>query len=323
MRNALIVGINHYIHGAKLHGCANDARSVSRVLSRHADGGLNFDCRVLTAEVEAEAISRSRLKDEIELLFRASGDTSLFYFAGHGHVESSGGYLLASDSRRGDEGVALSDVVTFASRSEAKNRIIVLDSCHSGIAASRPVLTQVSEIAEGMTILTASAADQYASEQNGIGTFTALFVDALDGAAANLLGDITPGSIYAHIDQSLAYWQQRPVFKTNVKNFVSLRQVNAPIDLADLRKISELFPGRSTFDLDPTFEPELRGRNPDAPPPIPAHTAQFAILQRYARLNLVVPVDAPHMWHAAMESKVCRLTALGDHYRRLAAANRI
>lgn len=35
------------------------------------------------------------------------------------------------------------------------------------------------------------------------------------------------------------------------------------------------------------------------------------------RVNLVVPVDAPHMYHAAMESKACKLTVLGEHYRRL------
>jgi hypothetical protein len=43
----------------------------------------------------------------------------------------------------------------------------------------------------------------------------------------------------------------------------------------------------------------------------------LAILQKYNRVNLVVPVNAPHMWHAAMESKSCRLTVLGEHYRRL------
>jgi hypothetical protein len=76
-----------------------------------------------------------------------------------------------------------------------------------------------------MTILTASTEKQYASEQNGSGVFTTLFVDALDGAASNIVGEITPGSVYAHIDQSLGAWEQRPVFKTNVTEFVSLRTV--------------------------------------------------------------------------------------------------
>jgi len=49
----------------------------------------------------------------------------------------------------------------------------------------------------------------------------------------------------------------------------------------------------------------------------PEHTAIFAILQRYNRVNLLVPVGAPHMYHAAVEGKSARLTALGEHYRRL------
>jgi hypothetical protein len=169
-----------------------------------------------------------------------------------------------------------------------------------------------------MTILTASTKDQYASEKNGSGVFTTLFVDALNGAAGNLVGDITPGSVYAHIDQSLGPWAQRPVFKTNVKSFVSLRKVQPPIPLADLQRITEFFPQPGfQFQLDPSFEPELTGRPDGALPPNAANTTKFAILQKYNRVNLAKPVGAPHMWHAAMDSKTCQLTVLGEHYRRL------
>ena len=41
----------------------------------------------------------------------------------------------------------------------------------------------------------------------------------------NELGDVTPGSIYAYIDRSLGGWEQRPVFKANIKRFVSLRSL--------------------------------------------------------------------------------------------------
>jgi hypothetical protein len=55
----------------------------------------------------------------------------------------------------------------------------------------------------------------------------------------------------------------------------------------------------------------------------PANTAKFAILQKFNRVNLVVPIDAPHMWDAAIESKSCKLTVLGEHYRRLVERGRI
>jgi hypothetical protein len=324
MRKALVVGINYYEHGSPLFGCVDDAHSVKSTLERHGDGSVNFDVKLLTGTGQTDTVDRSELKDSIEELFKEDSDIALFYFAGHGHVDSTGGYLLASDSRRGDEGVSLADVLVFANESKAKNKIIVLDSCHSGIAGTPPSASQNAVLSQGLTILTASTKEQYATEQNGQGLFTSLFVDVLSGAAANLVGDVSPGGVYAYIDQSLGMWEQRPMFKSNVKSFVSLRKVQPPIALADLQRISEFFPAPGfQYSLDPSFEPDMTGRSAGLPAPDPENTRKFAVLQKYNRVNLVVPVDAPHMWHAAMESKSCKLTVLGEHYRRLAARGRI
>lgn len=324
MRIALVVGINYYEHGNPLYGCVVDAHAVQAILARHGDGSVNFDCKLLTGTGPADRVDRNELKDAVSDLFKTKAEIALFYFAGHGHIEATGGYLLATNSARGDEGLSLSDVLTLANASPAQNKIVVLDSCHSGIAGTPPTAGNLAALSEGLTVLTASTADQYATEENGRGVFTTLLVDALHGGAANLTGDITPGSVYAHVDQSLGAWEQRPVFKTNVRQFVSLRRVPPPIELDELRRITEFFPASgSEFQLDPTFEPELKGRDPGMPAPDPENTRKFAILQRYNRLNLVVPVGAPHMWHAAMQSKTCRLTVLGEHYRRLVGKQRI
>lgn len=324
MRIALIVGINHYNNVSSLFGCVDDAYAVHAALERHGDGSVNFDCKLLTGTGPGDGVNRNDLKDRLAELFKTEADTALFYFAGHGHIEPTGGYLLASDASRGDEGLPLSEVLTLANASPARNKVVILDSCHSGIAGTPPGSANIAALSEGLTVLTASTADQYATEENGRGVFTTLLVDALHGGAANLTGDITPGSVYAHVDQSLGAWEQRPVFKTNVRRFVSLRRVSPPIELEDLRRIIEFFPAPgSEFHLDPTFEPETKGRDAGMPPPDAENTRTFAILQRYNRLNLVVPVDAPHMWHAAMQSKSCRLTVLGEHYRRLVEKGRI
>jgi hypothetical protein len=192
------------------------------------------------------------------------------------------------------------------------------------VAGGSALQQNVAEISDGVTILTASTDEQYASEENGAGVFTTLLVDALGGAAANLVGEVTPGGVYAHVDQSLGPWAQRPVFKTNVKRFVSLRKVRPPLELVELRRISEFFPSAGyQMQLDPTYEPERHETWPTDPKGIPApdpdHNAVFAILQKYNRVGLLVPEGVPHMWHAAMESKTVRLTALGEHYRSLAA----
>ena len=270
MKIALIVGINYYKHGGSLYGCVNDAYNVKGMLERNDGGSINFDCKLVTVSSDNENMDRGELKDLVKQLFTTKADIALFYFAGHGHIEATGGYLLASDAARGDDGVSLSEILVLANASPATNKIIILDSCHSGIAGTPPDKGDLATLVEGLTILTASTEDQYATEEEGSGVFTSLLVDALSGSAANLVGEITPGSIYAHIDQSLGAWEQRPVFKTNVRNFVSLRQVSPAIPLDELRLIVEYFPRPGfEFDLDPTYEPESKGRTEGMPEPIP------------------------------------------------------
>lgn len=324
MRKALVVGVDHYANCSQLYGCVNDSFAVKAMLDRHADGSVNFGVRHLTATGPSDIVDRDQFRDAVESLFAGDGEVAVFYFAGHGHIEAAGGYLCSSDVRRGSDGLALADVMTFANASAIQNRVIILDSCHSGIAGGTALQPHVAEISDGVTILSASTAEQYATEEYGAGVFTSLLVDALGGAAANLVGDVTPGGVYAHVDQSLGPWAQRPVFKTNVKRFVSLRKVQPPLELHELRRLSELFPEPGfQYQLDPTYEPERHEswtEDPQGvPPPNPDNTAIFQTLQKYNRVGLVVPEGAAHMWHAAMESKAVRLTALGEHYRRLTA----
>ncbi|MCA6122110.1 caspase family protein [Bradyrhizobium sp. WSM 1704] len=327
MRKALIVGIDYYHDLKPLSGCVTDADAVAGVLGRNADGTTNFTTpKVLTATSVSNIVTRRALRDSIEALFKDDSEIALLYFAGHGYVDATGGFLCASDCRDGDDGLALTEVMAFAKESKAKNKIIILDSCHGGIAGNKAAKGGLAEISDGMTLLTASTADQYSFEGgNGApGVFTNLLVDALNGAAANLVGDVTPGSVYAHIDQSLGPWGgQRPVFKTNVKSFVSLRKAAPPIALQELLQLATLFPEPGfNFALDPSYEPERSQEqlnDPSIPPPDPAKNAIFKVLQNFVKVNLVRPVGAPHMWHAAIYSKSCELTVLGEHYRRLVA----
>ncbi|MGC0252310.1 caspase family protein [Pseudactinotalea sp. Z1748] len=251
MNKALIVGIDHYDMIGSLRGAVNDAHAVKAVLERHADGTLNFaQPRMLAGTGPDSRVTRSELRAAVEELFRDDSEIALLYFAGHGYIDGTGGFLCASDCAEGHDGLALADVMSYANNSPAKNKVIILDSCHGGIAGASAHVAQVAEIREGVTILTASTAEQYSMESGGSGVFTTLLVDALNGAAANLVGQVTPGSVYAHIDQSLGAWAQRPVFKTNVKKFVSLRNTDAPIALSDLKKLTTLF-AEPTKDLQP------------------------------------------------------------------------
>lgn len=327
MRKAFIVGINYYEspNVSSLNGCVNDAYEVKRVLNRDSDGTINCEVLFNVATDAKTAISRSALKAGINELFEGKPEVAIFYYSGHGYIENTGGYMVTSECKTGDDGLSMNELLQIANDSGALNKIIILDCCHSGIAGNKSPNDDKSTLSEGMTILTASSSTQYAMEKHGSGVFTSLLVDALEGAAANLMGEITPGSVYAHIDKSLGSFGQRPIFKTNVVKFVSLRKVQPAISIDDLMLMTTLFPIKSEdFILDPSYEPERSGNeSEDTPLPIEEHIEKFKILQKYNRLNLVVPVDAPHMWHAAMESKSCKLTVLGEFYWGLVNNGRI
>lgn len=282
------------------------------MLDRHGNRTKNFDINFKVSSCADEVIEKKSLKNDIEKLFKDDNDIALFYFSGHGYIDTTGGYLITSECKNGDDGLSMNDLLIFVNNSKAKNKIIILDCCHSGEFGNiKQSNADNALLSEGTTILTASGKDEYAAENNGSGLFTRLFVDAMNGSASDLVGNITPGSIYSHIDQSLGAWEQRPIFKTYVKTFTTLRKVPPPISLSNLKKLVELFHTKEkNFKLDPSFEPESKN-------PINENVAKFKLLQKYNRINLVVPVGAKHMYFAAIKSKSCKLTILGKYYWNL------
>ena len=316
MRKALCVGIDSYKTANDLHGCVNDANGVKAALERNGDGTLNFNVKLMCATSEASYITRAELKDAIQELFRNESEIAVLYYAGHGSYDALGGYLCTSEIERADEGLSLNDIMGIVATSKAQNKVIILDSCHSGFAATSAEMKNYSVLHNGTTILAACDELQYSSEENGHGVFTSLLIEALYGGAMNLLGEVSPGSIYSYIDRSLGAWEQRPVFKANIKTFVSLRKNAPPIPITELRRITEFF--RTPYEeypLDPTYEPDKH--DADDKTVDREHEAIFAILQRYVKLNLVVPVGVEHMYYAAIHRHSCKLTAQGQHYWNL------
>lgn len=313
MRKALIVGIDNY-PTSPLRGCVNDASAFSSIIEKNGDGSPNFSVRLKT-----EVSTKADLKTLIKELFEGDSDISLFYFSGHGVLNEVGGYIATPDYKTNDEGVSMDEILKIANDSKAKDKIIILDCCHSGAFGSPALSGGVSaQINEGVVVLTASRDSQSAIEVNGHGVFTNLLLDALQGGAADIRGHITPGSVYAYIDQALGPWDQRPVFKTNVTRFTSLRAIQPQVPIDVLRKIIDYFPTpEQEYKLDPTYEFDNKEIAK------PENVAILKNLQKFVSIGLVVPVGEEHMYYAAQNSKSCKLTALGYHYWRLVKESKL
>lgn len=324
-----MVGIDDYTSGNGLCGCVNDANAVGSLLSANQDGSPNFNVRYL---LDSE-VSANKLNQYLKQLFEGEADTVLFYFAGHGifdeHTDSA--CLVTNDGQDPNWGLHLDRFLHFANRvyPKIKSTVAILDCCGSGYAgelAGMGTKGNVSFIGKGITILTACDRQGNAEERDGHGVFSSLILDGLRGQAADILGRITPAALYAHVDQTLGVWGQRPIYKTNVQQFISLRQVSPRIDKTIIRKLPEYFPTQGfEFPLDPSCEPN-RGSNADTFESIPVNEEKKSIyrdLQSCNRQGLVVPVSHQHMWDAAVYSGTVKLTDTGIHYRRLAEQNLI
>lgn len=322
MRKALVVGINDYA-SCPLRGCVNDAKAVAKLLERNEDGKKNFD-----VQLKENVRTKGELLALVDTLFGGTDDIALLYFSGHGYSDKTGGYIVTPDFGKYDPGVAMKDLMNIANNSACKNKIIILDCCHAGSAGNMSGINEdISVLGKGVTLLTASKSDESAMEINGHGVFTKLLLEALNGGAANIQGNITPGSIYAYIDQALGAWEQRPVFKTNIQQFVSVRTVNSKVTLNDLNVIKDCFVmADAQMSLDPSFEftntPEYKNELIE-PYAIEENVKTFKKLQKLEAVGLVEPVNEEHMYFAAMHSKSCQLTTLGKYYWYLLKEGRI
>jgi hypothetical protein len=315
MRRALVVGIDDN-PVAPLAGCVNDAVAIAERLSVHEDGSPNFDCRLLTTPTSAG--TRGELREAMSELFRTEADIALFYFSGHGTENDLGGYLVTPDASTYDEGVSMGALLTLANKSPAREVVIVLDCCSSGAFGQLPAISNDGVyLREGIAVLTATRSNQDAIESGGAGLFTALLRGALDGGAADVIGNITVAGMYAYVDQALGAWDQRPLFMSHLTHLAPVRRCAPAVSLDVLRQLPAWFPtADAEMALDPSFEP-------DAEPQHEENQRLFGMLQQCRAAKLVEPVGELHMYYAAMNNKSCRLTPLGRYYWQLANTGRI
>lgn len=325
MKRALLVGINHYEH-SPLKGCVEDVDSMYNVLSRNEDGSVNFDCkRMISEEDESNTVTITKLKKEIFSLLYQEAEVAILFFSGHGATTEVGSYLVTQDAKKYNPGVSLSEVITIANNSKVREVIIILDCCFSGDLGNinglgdRKVLLR-----EGVSILTSSRDTQMSIEvDTPIGTqglFTSIIHKAFQGGASDILGNINIARIYNYVDQLLDSWEQRPIFKSHVSKMVTLRKCDPKIDLDTLRKLTIYFKNKiGEYPLEPSYSEtasDSKKRNEK-------HIEIMKDLREYFSLGLLVPVGEKYMYYAAVNSKSCQLTMLGQYYWDMITKNKI
>ncbi len=311
MRNALLVGIDHYDWGngtGRLECCINDANDMAAELEKDYQGSENFNITTLTSD--QKSVTKAQLFKDIRELFSKEADVALLFFSGHGGDSDLGGYLVTEDSQVHDMGVALNEVVELANlATHITEIIIIVDACYSGHAGNTdPTQNNIASLRMGVSILASSKRTQYSVEKNGNGLFTALLLEALRGGGADVLGDVTVAGIYNYVDKALGPLQQRPVFKSHISELNTIKKQKPQISEKKLKHLLKLFPDiDDRYKLTPAHEPT-------AAPKHLKKEAIFGFLQKCRANNLIEPIGEEHMYDAAMKKKYCQLTPVGRLY---------
>jgi hypothetical protein len=317
-RKALIIGINDYDNVTSLNGCVNDANQTSLILSRNEDSSVNYVCQLFTT-ADGPKITKKFLREKLNALFDNFDGDILFYFSGHGTLTASGGYIVTQDGENNDPGLSMDELVILSNRSKAKSILLLLDCCFSGDIGNNPTIIdlKISELREGVTILSASRSTEVAREIGGHGIFTELVLEALNGGAADIRGRVSAASIYAYVEQVLGPWDQRPLYKSHANSLPPVRCCKPKVDDNLLRELTKFFPNiDSYYKMNPSYE----------------HTESTSIAENIKIFNkfkilrnasLLNTEDNEDLYYIALHSKGVRLTLLGQFYWRLVKSGRI
>ena len=327
-RRALIAGINTYSGSNNLNACVADAKAMAEVLSRHKDGKRNFDCILLLDKMmDGSSITRPKLREALEELFNFDGEV-LLYFSGHGFLNKTGGLLCTSDACKNDWGISMQEVVDLAVKSSARHILLILDCCHSGDIANPAIMNAgtnpLAVLRENMTGIAASRSTQGAIEAGGHGVFTGALLDALEGGAADHMGFVTAPALYEYVSRRFTAWEQRPVYKTNATEVLTVRECEPLIARLQLQQLAKHFPTADhKYLLDPEYEPEdEHGNVKDAVNEEKVAIAQ--LFKSYRDAGLLKPSDPKsQLYWAARRSETVELTPRGREYWWLVVNDKI
>jgi hypothetical protein len=275
----------------------------------------NFSCTTLTSE--KKNVDLFTIKTEIERLFDRAEDDVLFYFSGHADRERTESYLIAEDGKPGAPGFPMSLLLTNATLSKAKSKLIILDCCHAGAAGNPPIFDKdLALLAEGVTILSATTPRDPAMEVDGHGVFTELLLGGLRGGAADVRGQVSAAALYGYAEAALGELEQRPFYKSHTDSMDPVRLCTPAVPDELLNELSDLFPQPDAIhQMSVLYEATNPLKDPDK-------VRIFDKLKILRNAGLVLPNGASDLYWCAINNMGARLTALGRYYWKLASTGK-
>lgn len=249
-RWAILIGINVYHESlGALNYCENDALLMQELLASEFCSFPKDNIVLLTDNQPKDRIPTfgnihswlgawlSRPEED---------DLVLVYFAGHGRDANGQAVLVPVDATLDSlpvTGISIQYLRDMLDRCKARQKVLILDACHSG--AGRDVATMTSSFRQaldegtGLYTIASCDADQISYEwpEKQHGVFTHYFNEAVrHGASVGVDGQVTLDRIYEWIAKNLQTWsankrlKQEPVRICRTKGEIPIAQRHMTLD---------------------------------------------------------------------------------------------
>lgn len=330
-RAALVVGIDGY-PDEPAFGCCNDAREMGRLLAVNADGSPNWEVeRLLGRTASVPVVTTLELAERLRRHFAQAEDTDLlFYFSGHAVSSPLGVELCTQDGVDPASGFPLASLMALIRGARARSVTVILDCCFAGGVGLDESVDAVGDrlqlvtarVPEDVVILSSSQPAQASTQGAENSTFTRTLIDGLEGAAADLEGNVNVLSLFNHAHRAASRRGPFPELKANCDLLPVLRRTGPAIPLGRLRILPQYFEEPDdVVRLTPDHVWDGHPLEDDED----AHPQQRTLdyLRELRNAGLVTADERGSLLWLAQHGGMIRLTLRGRYYWTLVKANRL
>jgi len=230
---AILIGINAYHESlGGLKCCVQDCHRLAGVLAQGDDGIPSENILLLTDDRSGDKCPTfTNIHSWLEswLTRPTEDDTVLTFFAGHGRTMDGKCYLVPCDATLQTihvTGIPVSYVQELLSRCKARQKLLIMDACHSGAGRDVAVMTSamLDQLAGGKAIYTISSCDaeevshEWEDKQQGV--FSYYLAEALSGGCEpDAKGRVTADSIYEYVYDKVRAWAAQKRCTQSPKRF--------------------------------------------------------------------------------------------------------
>ncbi|MEW6078694.1 MAG: caspase family protein [Thermodesulfobacteriota bacterium] len=230
---AILIGVNRYHESlGPLKYAVNDCRRIAEILKQGQDG-FSADHVLLLTDDQPEDRRPTYANIHSWLASWLSqpkeDDTVLVYFSGHGRDLGGKCYLAPGDATLHTmhvTGIPVAHVQDILARCAARQKILILDACHSGagkdVAAMPGSIMEQIAAGKGIYTITSCDADELSHEwdEKKQGVFSYYLAEALSGACPpDAQGRVTAESLYEWVYDRVRSWAAQKRCSQTPKRF--------------------------------------------------------------------------------------------------------